>query len=121
MAIAANAILMAGCDADSTMASTALPPVDDPPVAMGSVGSETSTPCPLGAPANARCTSVSVSCPRLSPLSVVIATTEPTDVAASATLVLHDYVGGTEFLDDGLVDAHRAAGFRIVQPKWQTD
>jgi hypothetical protein len=53
-------------------------------------------------------------------LEVTVATSEPAG-AAAATIVLHDWVGGTSFFDDGFVERYRAAGFRVLQPKWASD
>jgi hypothetical protein len=68
----------------------------------------------------ASCAAVVVQCAGLDDLEVTVATSEPHG-ALAATIVLHDYVGGTALFDHGFVEPYRAAGFRVVQPKWASD
>jgi hypothetical protein len=95
-------------------------PPDDPAVALGSVSSETSVPCPAGAASGATCASLVVACAGMDDLGVVVASSDPPTLPMK-TIVLHNYVGGTDFFDEGFVDAYHAAGFRVVQPKWSSD
>jgi hypothetical protein len=91
------------------------------PFVVGTVGGEHSVPCPDAAAPGARCAELAVQCPAVDPLSVIVVTNEPTGGTPTATVVLHDYVGGTELLDDGFVTALRGGGARVVQVKWQSD
>jgi hypothetical protein len=113
--LGSTALLHACGDAESPT------PPESEPVVLGTVERERSVPCPSVAAPGARCAELSVVCPALDALSVVVVTTDPIEAPSRATVLLHDYVGGTELFDDGFVAGLRTAGFRVVQAKWQSD
>ncbi len=97
------------------------PPLDDEPPTLGAATAAVAVGCPSGAAPGAVCTNLVVTCPGLDDLQVVVAASEPANGPASATVLLHDYVGGTQFFDYGFVAAYEDAGFRVVQAEWQSD
>jgi hypothetical protein len=104
--------LFAGC------AST--PPAEGAPTVIGTVSAAAPVACPSGAPAGASCSQVTVSCPGLDDLGVVVAVTEPA-APPIGTVLLHNNVGGTVFFDAGFVAGYLGAGLRVVQPAWASD
>jgi len=97
------------------------PPLDSDPPTLGAVTSAVPTACPGGAAPGATCTDLVVTCPRLDDLHVVVAASAPAAGPATATVLLHDNVGGTQFFDYGFVAAYEAAGFRVAQAEWASD
>jgi hypothetical protein len=63
---------------------------------------------------------LTVSCPRLDDLSVVVAVTEPSRPVVG-TVYLHNNLGGVALFDYGFAEAYLAAGLRVVQPVWRSD
>jgi hypothetical protein len=111
--------LAVACSSNVPSTTTA-PNLDTDPTVLGAVTRPSSVACPADAAADATCTAVTVTCPKLDDLDAVVAVSEPT-TPALGTVYLHDNVGGTSFMDDGFVGAYVAAGLRVVQVKWQSD
>ena len=115
-------MILAACGGATPSAGPAEPPpIDDEPLSLGTASAESSVPCPAGAASGAKCTSLVIACPRLDALPVIVVTSAPPAATATATVLLHNYIGGTELLDDGFVDAYHAAKIGVVQVQWQSD